>query len=158
MDGIDIDILTLIQNDGRISNAEIARRVGMAPSATLDRIRKLEASGVITGYRALIDANSLGLTVTAFIFVDADETSADWSVAEHLASIPEVQEVHYIAGEDCYLTKVRAADTEALGHLVRDQIGAIEGVTSTRTSIVMTTIKETSVLPLNGQSEEEDSG
>ena len=158
MDGIDTDILTLIQDDGRISNAEIARRVGMAPSATLDRIRKLEASGVITGYQALIDPQSLGLAVTAFMFVVADETSSDWAVAEHLASIPEVQEVHYIAGEDCYLIKVRAADTEALGHLVRDQIGAIEGVTSTRTSIVMTTIKETSVLPLNGQSEEDDSG
>ena len=158
MDGIDTDILTLIQDDGRISNAEIARRVGMAPSATLDRIRKLEASGVITGYQALIDPQSLGLAVTAFMFVVADETSSDWAVAEHLASIPEVQEVHYIAGEDCYLIKVRAADTEALGHLVRDQIGAIEGVTSTRTSIVMTTIKETSVLPLDGQNEEDDSG
>jgi Lrp/AsnC family transcriptional regulator, leucine-responsive regulatory protein len=158
MDGIDTDILTLIQDDGRISNAEIARRVGMAPSATLDRIRKLEANGVITGYQAMIDPQALGLTVTAFIFVVADESSSDWTVADHLAAIPDVQEVHYIAGEDCYLTKVRAADTEALGHLVRDQIGAIEGVTSTRTSIVMTTIKETSVLPLNGQSEEDDSG
>ena len=158
IDAVDTEILTLMQQDGRISNAEIARRVGMVPSATLDRIRKLESAGVIQGYQALIDPQSLGLAVTAFIFVVADETSTDWNVAERLAEIPEVLEVHYIAGEDCYLTKVRAADTEALGHLVRDQIGAIEGVTSTRTSIVMTTIKETSVLPLNGQSEEDDSG
>jgi Lrp/AsnC family transcriptional regulator, leucine-responsive regulatory protein len=158
MDGIDAEILTLMQHDGRISNAEIARRVGMAPSATLDRIRKLEAAGVIQGYQAQIDPQALGLTVMAFVFVDADETSTDWTVAEQLAAIPDVQEVYYIAGEDCYLTKVRAADTEALGHLVRDQIGAIAGVTSTRTSIVMTTIKETSVLPVEGQSEEDDSG
>lgn len=158
MDGIDTEILTLMQEDGRITNAEIARRVGMVPSATLDRIRKLESAGIIQGYQVMIDPQALGLMVTAFIFVDADESSTDWSVAEKLAEIAEVQEVHYIAGEDCYLTKVRATDTEALGHLVRDQIGAIEGVTSTRTSIVMTTIKETSVLPLDGQSEEEDSG
>lgn len=158
MDGIDTEILTLIQDDGRMTNAEIARRVGMAPSATLDRIRKLETQGVIQGYQALIDPQALGLAVTAFVFVVADETSADWTVAETLAEITEVQEVHYIAGDDGYLVKVRAADTEALAHLVRDQISAIEGVTSTRTSIVMTTIKETSVLPLDGQSEEDDSG
>lgn len=158
MDGTDAEILALVQADGRMTNAEIARQIGMAPSATLDRIRKLEANGVIQGFQARIDPLSLGLAVTAFIFVDAEETSSEWSVAGKLADIPEVQEVHYIAGDDCYLVKARVTDTEMLGQLVRERIGTIDGVTSTRTSIVMTTIKETSVLPLSGQSEEDDSG
>ena len=116
------------RQNARTSNAEIARQIGMAPSAVLERIRKLEARGVIQGYEARIDPEALGLGLLAFVFVRSDErvgrrvqTASGWP------QIPEVQEVHHIAGEDCFLVKVRAADAKALGRLLRERFGASAG-------------------------------
>src|SRR5262245_31048328 len=109
-DEIDLQILNILQQNARISNAEIARQVGMAPSAVLERIRKLETRGVIQGYEARINPESLGLHLLAYVFVRSEERLGDKHTGELLAQIPEVQEVHHIAGEDCYLAKVRVAD------------------------------------------------
>ena len=147
-DDIDTVILTILQQDARTSNAEIARQVGMAPSAILERIRKLEARGVIEGYSARINARALDLGLLAFIFVRADERLGAENAAEQLAAIPEVQELHHVAGEDCYLVKVRVANTDALARLLREQFAAIPSVHSTRTTIVLTTVKETAALPI----------
>ena len=148
---IDAQILNIIQNDGRVSNAEIARQVGMAPSGVLERIRKLEARGVIRGYETRLDPKALGLGVLAFIFVrvsEADAAERMVKTEERLMQIPEAQEVHHIAGEDCYLVKVRAASTEDLGRLLKERIGTIESVRATRTTIVLGTLKESAQLPL----------
>ena len=113
IDEMDRRILSLLQQDARLPNAEIARRVGMAPSATLERLRKLEERGVIQGYELRLDPKKLGLGVTAFIFIRAQEKAAEIDTGERLAQHPNVLEVHHIAGEDCYLVKVRVPDTEA---------------------------------------------
>lgn len=147
-DETDRAILTILQSDARTSNAEIARRLGMAPSAILERIRKLDARGIISGYEARLDPEALDLRLLAFIFVRAEEQIGSIAVGEALAHIPAVQEVHHIAGEDCYLVKVRVASTTALGRLLREQFGAIPGIRSTRTTIVLSTIKESSQLPV----------
>jgi Lrp/AsnC family leucine-responsive transcriptional regulator len=147
-DAVDMRILAIIQEDARTSNAEIARRVGMAPSAILERIRKLEARGTIAGYEARIDPHALDLGLLAFVFVRAEEGVWGREAAERLSELPGVQEVHHIAGEDCYLVKVRAADTEALGRLLRERFAAIGSVRSTRTTIVLETVKESGRLPL----------
>ncbi len=143
IDDIDTQILNILQENARTSNAEIARQLGMAPSAILERIRKLEARGVVRGYTTELDPKVLGLGLLAYVFVRADERLCSLDAGPLLAAIPEVQEVHHIAGEDCYLVKVRAADTDALGRLLRERFGAIESVRSTRTTIVLTTLKET---------------
>jgi Lrp/AsnC family leucine-responsive transcriptional regulator len=148
IDGKDIDILSLVQSNARISNAEIARQVGMAPSAILERLRKLEARGVVRGYETRLDPHPLGLGLLAFVFVRSDERLNDGETAARLAEIPEAQEVHHVAGEDCYLVKVRAADPEALGRLLRERFGSIPSVRSTRTTIVLGTVKESGQLPL----------
>lgn len=148
MDEIDLQILNILQNNARLANAEIARRVGMAPSATLERIRKLEERGVIEGYTARLDPQALGLALVAFVFIRSDERVGAPETTRLLAEIPEVQEVHHIAGEDCLLVKVRAADTAALAELLRERLGAIGAIRSTRTSIVLHTVKETSTLRL----------
>ncbi len=148
LDEIDTTIATILQDDARTSNADIARHVGMAPSAILERIRKLEARGVIRGYHAAINPEAIDLGLLAFVFVRADERVGSGATGEELARIPEVQEVHHIAGEDCYLVKVRVADTNALGRLLRDSFGAIPAIHSTRTTIVLTTLRESSALPL----------
>ena len=86
--------------------------------------------------------------VLAFVFVKTDEVSGEEKTAKLLAAMPEVQEVHHIAGEDCYMVKVRASDTEALGRLLREKIGGLPAVKSTRTTIVLETVKEGMSLPI----------
>ena len=148
IDGIDASILTILQSNARTSNAEIARQIGLAPSAVFERIKKLEERGVLEGHAARVNPKAIGLPLLAFVFVRADEKPGEDRVGARLAAIPEVLEVHDVAGEDCFLVKVRAADTDALGRLLRERIGAVPGITSTRTTIVLETVKETSALPI----------
>lgn len=142
---IDTKILNIIQKDARISNAEIARQVELAPSAVLERVKKLEERGVIRGYATEIDAAQIGFGLTAFVFV---RTSFCSSIGETLAQIPEVLEVHDIAGDDCYLLKVRAENTDALGKFFREKLKNLPEIVSTKTTIVLQTLKETTALPL----------
>ena len=148
IDATDAEILKILQSNARTSNAEIARQVDLAPSAVFERIRKLEERGVIEGYAARVDPKAVDLPLLAFVFVRADDKPGADRTAARVAAIPEVLEVHHVAGEDCFLAKVRAADTEALGRLLRDRLGSIDSITSTRTTIVLGTVKETSALPI----------
>lgn len=150
IDDIDRKIVSILQDNGRIAAAEIARRVEMAPSAVFERIKKLEERGVIRGYSANLDPKTLGLDLLAFVMVRADERITAIEAGRKMAAIPGVQEVHHIAGEDCYLVKVRTRDTESLGRLLRESLGSIPFVRSTRTTIVLETVKETSHLPVEG--------
>ena len=150
IDDIDRKLLKILQEDARISNAELARRVGMAPSGILERVKKLEERGLIRGYQARLDSKKLGSGLVAFAFVKSDERVGGIESAESLAAIPEVQEVHHIAGEDCYLIKIRVADVEALGRLLREKVGVIPSIRSTRTTIVMETVKESATVLVPG--------
>ncbi|WP_035252577.1 Lrp/AsnC family transcriptional regulator [Desulfocurvus vexinensis] len=142
IDETDRQILDVLQANARTSNAEIARRVGKAPSAVLERIRKLEARGAIQGYETRVNPKALGHGLTAFTFVHAEDAVGSVRSGRELAALPEVLEVHHTAGQDAYLIKVRVQDTEALGRLLR-RIGRIQSVRDTRTTIVLTTVKET---------------
>ncbi|HEV7508207.1 MAG TPA: Lrp/AsnC family transcriptional regulator [Thermoanaerobaculia bacterium] len=148
IDETDLKILTILQQSARTSNAEIARQVEMAPSAVLERIRRLESRGVIQGYETRINPEALGLGLVAFIFVASSDMSEEMKTAEQLANIPEVQEVHHIAGEDCFVLKVRVPDAKSLGRLLRQRIGALPTVRSTRTTVVLETVRESSLFPL----------
>ncbi len=150
IDDIDAKIAKIVQENGRIANSEIARQIGMAPSAILERIRKLEAQGVIRSYKAQLNPRDLGLDLLAFIFIRVNVSFADGTLGAQLSEVQEVQEIHHVAGEDCYLVKVRVANTEALGRLLREKIGCLQAVTSTRTTIVLETLKETTDLPIGG--------
>jgi Lrp/AsnC family leucine-responsive transcriptional regulator len=149
IDDTDRQILSILQQNARISNAEIARQVDMAPSAVLERIRRLEARGVIQGYEARINPEALGLNLLAFVFVRSTDFDGDARAADLLAGIPEVLEAHHIAGEDCFLLKVRARDARTLGRLLRERIGGTGTVQSTRTTIVLETVRESARLPLS---------
>jgi Lrp/AsnC family leucine-responsive transcriptional regulator len=148
IDLIDTEILNILQENARTSNAEIARQVGLAPSAVFERIRKLEERRIVRGYRADIDPKVLGLAQLAFTFVRSNDRPGGVETGEKLAEIPEILEVHHVAGEDCFLVKARARDAEALGRLLRERLGAIATIASTRTTIVLETAKETATLPL----------
>ena len=154
IDEIDESILHILLNNARETQAEIARAVGLAPSAVLERIRKLEARKIIRGYCADVDPVAVGQGMLAFVAVRSADGPAEDLVARTLASYPEVLEVHHVAGEDCYMVKVRTRDPEQLGTLLRTRIGRIPGVRSTRTTIVLETVKETSRLTISQPQEE----
>ena len=131
-----------------MANAEIARRVGMAPSAVLERIRKLEDRGIIRGYSAQLDPAALGFGMLAFILVRTTTGCWQEGTGEQIAQCPQVEEVHHVAGEDCFLVKVRVKDTQALGALLRDRFNGVSSVGATRTTIVLESVKESSAVPV----------
>lgn len=148
LDDTDRKILALLQSNARVTNADVAREVGMAQSATLERIRKLEERGVIRGYEARLDPAQLGLGLTAFVLVRSCEGPSGERTGERLAMIDEVQEVHHVAGEDCFIVKVCVRDARDLQRVLRDHIGRIPEIAATKTTIVLETVKETLRLPL----------
>lgn len=148
MDARDLQILSILQRDARMSNAELGRELGMAPSGVLERLRKLERRGIVRGYSARIAPEAIGLDLLAYIFVQVDDRASDENSGALIATLPEVQEVHHIAGEDCYLVKVRCASTAQLGKLLQEKFGAFPSVRRTRTTIVLGTIKESWDLPI----------
>ena len=149
IDEVSLKILKILQQKARIPNVEVARQVGMAPSAVLERIRKLEKQGFIDGYEVRLNPKRFAKSLVAFVSVKLKKLDAEIKVGQTLSQLPDVQEVHYVAGEDAFVVKVRAADTEALSRLIRDKIAAIAGVQSTRTSIVLSTYKETARIPID---------
>jgi Lrp/AsnC family transcriptional regulator, leucine-responsive regulatory protein len=148
LDRKDIKILNILQKDARVTNADIARVVGLAPSAVLERVRKLEQAGVVRGYTAVVEPRTLGYRMLAFVAVRTADQPVEERIGRSLARIPEVLEVHHVAGDDCFLVKLRARDAEHIGELLKTKIGRIPGVRSTRTTIVLGTEKETSALPI----------
>ena len=150
LDAIDVKLLTMLQENARVSQADMARTVGLAPSAVLERLRKLEARGVVTGFAAVVSPRAIDLGQLAFVAVRVSGPGdREQDTGLTLAVIPEVLEVHHVAGEDCYLLKVRTRDAQHLGSLLRQRLGRIPGVVSTRTTMVLETVKETARLPLN---------
>jgi len=116
----------------------------------LERVRKLEQRGLIQGYEAVLDAKALGCGVTAFTRVQVTEAPGSCDIGQKLAAVPGVLEVHYTAGEDSYLVKIRTEGTESLQRIL-SEFGAIPGVRDTKTTIVLTTIKESRAVPLDGE-------
>ena len=148
-DEISLKILKILQEKARIANVEVARQVGLAPSAVLERIRKLEKQGIIDGYEVRLNPKRFAKSLVAFVNVKLKKPADEIKVGKHLARIPEVQEVHYVAGDDAFLVKVRVADTRALGQLTRDKIASNAAVLWTQTSIVLSTYKETAKIPID---------
>lgn len=151
IDAIDRKILALLQADARIANAEIARRVDLAPSAIFQRIRKLEEAGIIRGYSARLDPRPLGFGLTAFVRVQTRPGARAADVTADLATIPEVAEVHRVIGEDCFFLKVRVGDTGALEELLDHKIQPLPAVGTTQTTIVLSTGKETLDVPVEDE-------
>ena len=143
LDEIDAAIVEILQANARVSQADIARTVGLAPSAVLERIRKLEGRGIVTGYAALVSPAAVDRRLLAFVSVRTTDRPGEARVGQALADLPEVLEVHHVAGDDCLLLKIRVRDAAHLSQILRERLGPIEGISSTRTTIVLETVKET---------------
>lgn len=155
IDNIDIKLLNMIQQDAHMTNAVLAERVGLTRTAVFERVRKMEAAGIICSFETRLDPRKVNRSLVAFIFVRSEEPFASQATGKALTRIPEVLEVHNVAGEDCYMVKVRVRDTDALGKLLRDKFSKIKAIRSTRTTIALDTLKESSYLPLELEPEQE---
>ena len=149
LDDVDLKILTLLQPNSYLSNVELSKKLGMAPSAVLERVKKLEQKGIITGYPTRINPEALNLNLLAFIFIKSSEGPGNATVAKQLAKFPEILELHHIAGEDCYIAKVRAKDPLSLVQFMRERFSKVKGITNTKTTIVLQTVKEDNHLPIS---------
>ncbi len=144
IDGIGRSILRELSRDGRISNIELADRVGLSPSACLRRVQELERSGVIKGYRAVIDPAKLGLTFLAYVTVGLSshtkKSQADFEAA--MAEAPEVRECHNITGTIEYLLRVETEDLASYKHFHTEVLGMLPQVHSITTYVLMDSPKD----------------
>ncbi len=151
LDRYDRRILELLQQEGRLTNQELAERIGLSPSPCLRRVRALEEAGIITGYRAVLDPRPLGLSLVALIHISMDrhtpERFANFEAT--VAGLPEVLECLLITGQDAdYQLKVIVRDMEAYQALLLDQITRIEGVSGVHSSFVLRRVVDKTALPL----------
>ena len=138
IDAVDRQLIELLSANGRASYAELARAVGLSSPAVHDRVGKLEASGVITGYSAVVDPRAVGLDVTALVGVIESDKVDDAGVEQALREMPEIQDCWRVAGTEDYVVKVRVADMAALESAI-NSMNRIRGVARTRTTVVLST-------------------
>lgn len=151
LDKYDKAILAALQKDGRISNQELADQIGLSPSPCLRRVRALEDSGFIVGYRALLDAKKMGLTLMALIGISMDQHTPERfaNFESEISAIPEVLECLLITGQQSdYQLKVVVADMDGYQHLLLNKITRIAGVTGVHTSFVLRPVINRTALPL----------
>jgi Lrp/AsnC family leucine-responsive transcriptional regulator len=151
LDRYDHRILELLQADARLNNQELAERIGLSPSPCLRRVRALEQEGYITGYRALVDARKLGLTLLALVHIAMDRHTPDRfaNFEKQVARLPEVLECLLITGQEAdYQLKVIVQDMDAYQALLLNKITRIEGVTGVHSSFVLRSVLDRTALPL----------
>jgi len=150
MDLLDLKILKALQTSGRKKNAELARELGVAPSTMMERIRRLEESGVLQGYRASIDPKKMGLNIQAFISVTLSrhETEVIRQFEEGIRKTPHIRACYHLTGRFDYLLHVFVADLDQLGRLVKNRIAALPGFGKSETFLVFSEIKSDNGLPV----------
>ncbi|MER5948693.1 Lrp/AsnC family transcriptional regulator [Streptomyces sp. NPDC001904] len=149
MDAIDLHILRELQNDGRLSNQELAQRVGLSPSPCLRRVRQLEQDGVIQGYRAMVDPTAVGrgFEVLVSIEVRRDRESVE-AFEQALQDIPDVIEAYRLFGSPGCLLRIAVADLAAYERLWIERLTTLGGVTEVNSQIIMKRVKEPRGLPV----------
>jgi Lrp/AsnC family leucine-responsive transcriptional regulator len=148
LDQIDLKILYILQNDGRRRLADIADEVELSAPAVMERVKKLEASGVIRGYQALVDGKKVGKDITAFIGVSVGSQRDMDKFSTQMMGYRDVLECHHVTGDESFILKVKSANTGALEKLL-GEIRSVDGVTRTVTKVVLSTAKEGQTLELD---------
>ncbi len=146
LDRTDRRILALVQKDASLAQAEIAKRVGLSTAAVHERVKKLEAAGVIRRWTAVVDPAAVGAEVCAFVEVFFEHPRFEKGFLERAKKLDAVLECHHITGEFSLLLKVRVGDMPALQELLLEQLSSQEGVRQTRTVMVLSTVKEETYL------------
>jgi Lrp/AsnC family leucine-responsive transcriptional regulator len=148
LDRTDLKIIAALLEDGRKKWTDLAGDLGLSSPSVAERVRKLEESQIIRGYGALVAPKALGLSLTAFIEVTLRHPRYRAPFLDLTAQRSEIQECHHVAGDFDFLLKVRCRDTEHLDRLISEGIKSLRGVLRTKTTIVLSSVKETLALPL----------
>lgn len=154
LDSIDRTLLEALQDDCKTSLNKLGEKVGLGAPAVLERVRKLESAGVITGYHAAIDGKRLGLDITAFVGVSINYPKDIGGFLARVATRPEVLECHHVTGGHTLLLKVKTENTASLERVI-SSLREVEGVTRTETMVVLSTATETARVPLPAFAEED---
>jgi len=151
IDRIDRKILDILQVEGRISNTELAQRVGLSMSPCSERVRRLERAGIITGYQARVDPEAVGRPLLVFVEIALSSKSADVfdKVRDQLMLMPEVQECHLVSGSFDYLVKARLAGMEEYRNLLGAMLKKLPVPAQSQSYVVMESVKETLAVPLD---------
>lgn len=155
MDEIDYKLIRQMLAQARITWSELASILKLSAPATADRVRRLEERGVIKGYITLVDPKAVGYNLTAFIAVTLERPEHRTPFLQRIQELPSIQECHHVTGDDDYMLKVRCCSTEDLERLLSDDLKSLPGIVRTRTTIVLSTLKETPVLPLSPSATQE---
>jgi DNA-binding Lrp family transcriptional regulator len=152
LDAIDVKILEALQEEGRLTNAELAERIALSPSPCWRRLKRLETQGVIKGYQAVLDRRRLGLGVTAFVSILLDNHSEKNARAFEagVAAIPEIISCHNVSGHFDFLLQVVGEDLDRFSNLVLNRIRTLPGVKEMNTSFSLREVKSTNSLPIPG--------
>lgn len=137
IDGTDRKILAILLRAANMSRADVARQLDLAPSVVSERVRRLEAEGIIEGYDLRVAPKALGKPLLAFVFVTDAKPSQGFDTAAALSGVTGLEELHKIAGDDCYLLKIRASGTDELNAIIEQEINPVPSVTRVRTTIVL---------------------
>ncbi len=150
LDDTDLEILRALQQDGRIANAELARRLNLSPPAVHARLRRLEEQGLIRQYVALLDRERLGYDMLCFVEISLERHTREHvdHFRERIQAIPQVLECHHVTGEYDYLLKVIVRNRKELEHLLMEDLTPIPGVARIHTSLVLNEVKAATALPL----------
>ncbi len=144
-DAIDQQILSILRQDGRASHAKLAKEVGLSAPAVSERIRKLEQASIILGYQAVFDPNAVGLPICAYVAIIPQPRNPAANLVENLLGLPEIEELHAVAGDYSYFAKVRVTSTQDLDAFL-DKLVLLEGVERTQTTMVLRTNTERPML------------
>ena len=150
LDEIDVQLLAILQADGRITNADLAKRVNLSPPSVLQRVRALEKSGLIRNYVAILDQDRLGLKITAWVQISLalHQEQPIERFRKSVQEIPEILECYHVSGDFDFLLKVVVRDMKAYEAFVREKLSKIKGIGQIRTGFVFGTTKYTTQVPL----------
>ncbi len=148
IDKLDRQILTALTCNGRVRWSALAEQLGVSAPAIADRVRRLESGGAIAGYTARLDAEKLGIELTAFITVTLEHPGYRQEFIDYVQANDSIQSCHHIIGEGDYLLKVRCRRTADLEQLLSEEIKALPGISQTRTTISLSTVKDKATLPI----------
>ena len=145
LDEVDLQLLTILQRDGRVTNADLAKAVSLSPPSVLQRVRALEKAGLIRGYHALLDHERLGLRITAMVMITLSlhQEMAIERFRRAVQEIPEILECHHVSGDYDFLLKVVVRDMRGYEAFIREKLSRVKGVGQIRTSFVLGTPKHT---------------
>jgi len=151
LDQTDVRILEILQKDSNITNAQLAQDIGLSPAPTLERVKKLENSGVLKSYHAVVDPASIGLGVSTFVMVSLKGHNKENIVkfTKAIAEIPEVVECHHVTGQADFILRIVSTDIPAYQNLMLDKVTNIDVVDNMQSMVILSTFKDSHTLPIS---------